>query len=121
MSTSIDISFESRDRADLAMSALRHAGIAFRATGGTRGSRAAARRSAPVSPEYCANMYFPHPAALFTGSGQDFMNNTLGSRAIIGDYSAFDRGSVRLRVRVPDEHAEDAGRILRNQGGYDAH
>lgn len=118
MSTSIHISFENRDRADLAMSALRRAGIAFRASGS---SRREPRRTTLVSPEYCANMYFPHPAALFTGSGQDLMNNTLGSRAIIEDSSYIGRGSIRLSVRVPDEKAGDAERILRNQGGYDVH
>ena len=122
MSTSIQISFENRDTAELALSNLRKAGIAFSAAGGTSTSTA---MKTPVSPEYCANIFFPFPPAPFVSAGQNnLMNNGYGSRAIVGMDSVgtplMETGSMRLNITVPNDRAKEARRILHNRGGYDA-
>ena len=118
MLTKIRISFEDGDRAELALSALRRAGIACRVDGQSGGSS----RRAPVSPVYCANIYFPHAATLDAGSGPALTGSVLGSRAIVYPGAPVpSRGGVRLEVVVAPEKAAAALAILRNRGGYDAH
>ena len=119
MSTNIRISFEDPDRAELALGALRRAGIACRASEPEDGRSG----GAPVSGEYCANMFFPHSATLAGDRDQSLTASFLGSRAVVEFAQApFPvRGSVRLDISVADEKAGDALRILRNRGGYDAH
>ena len=119
MSTNIRISFEDSDRAELALGALRRAGIACTVSEPEAGPK----EGAPVSPEYRANMFFPHSVTLAGDRDQSLTASFLGSRAVVEFAEApFPvRGSVRLNVRVADEKAGDALRILRNRGGYDAH
>ena len=119
MSTNIRISFEDSDRAELALAALRRAGIAFNVSEPEDGRSG----GGPVSREYCANMFFPHSATLAGDRDQSLTASFLGSRAVVEFAQApFPvRGSVRLDVGVSDEKAGDALRILRNRGGYDAH
>lgn len=118
MSTNIRVSFEDSDRAELALGALRRAGIAFRASE----PEARAGSGAPVSPEYRANLFFPHSVTLAGDRDQSLTASFLGSRGVVEFAEApFPvRSSVRLDIAVADEKAGDALRILRNRGGYDA-
>ena len=119
MSTNIRISFEDGDRAELALGALRRAGIACRASE----PEVSRKSGAAVSPEYRANMFFPHSVTLAGDRDQSLTASFLGSRAVVEFAEApFPvRGSVRLDISVDDEKAGEALRILRNRGGYDAH
>ena len=118
MLTKIRISFEDGDRAELALAALRRAGIACRVEGQS-GGRA---QSAPLNPRYCANLLFPHAVTLDAGSGPALTGSVLGSRAIVYPGAPIpSRGGVRLEVVVAPEKAAAALAILRNRGGYDAH
>ncbi|MBO6010432.1 MAG: hypothetical protein J6P71_01370 [Oscillospiraceae bacterium] len=118
MLTKIRISFEDGDRAELALSTLRRAGIACRVEASAGGRP----QSAPLSPRYCANLLFPHAVTLDADRGPALTGNTLGSRAVLEfPFPPVRRGGGRLELGVAPEKAAAALAILRNRGGYDAH
>lgn len=123
----IEVRFESRDMADMAMSRLRRKGIAYKISDTKTEDT---NIKTPFAPQYIANLIFPFtpPNLTATNSVNDTNLNRpipgLASRAVlsaetIGLPLYGEGGEVHIRFIVNDANRDTAKAILRNSGGYD--
>lgn len=125
---SIQVRFESRDMADIAMSRLRRKGIAYKISDiKTEDSNL----RTPFAPQYVANLVFPFTPPNITANNNIYdkylnqpVSANMPSRSMLNAESIGlplygQGGEVHMKFIVNDVNRENTSTILRNSGGYD--
>ena len=121
MSVQLCASFDSRDRADLALARLKGKGIAFRVH--YKQNDGVDERGFPLA-DYCANILFPYQPVNLTTTDSVTGDHRLGMRAILpfetmGLNNGESRGGeVTVRLSIDSSERDTARAILLNSGGY---